>query len=137
MWGAPLPVAVFGKLGSSRRSRRSAERWCAAAAVVSAAPRPGAPTVRCAEAAAATTTGDELTRPGEDVTASVARGEEEVGTRGATLAAAPPTTATVDAAATALLIDTAVAVVPFPSDVLSRCGNASIVIHSARGRRPV
>jgi hypothetical protein len=56
---------------------------------------------------------------------------------GRALAAAPPTTATVDAAATTLVIDTALAVAPLPRDALTRCGNASTVIHSANGRRPV
>jgi hypothetical protein len=67
---------------------------------------------------------------------AVARGDAATTISGRALAAAPPTTATVDAAATTLVIDTALAVAPLPSDVLTRCGKASSVIHSATGRRP-
>jgi hypothetical protein len=45
--------------------------------------------------------------------------------------------ATIDAAITTFGSDAALATVPLPSDVLMRCGNASTVIHRAKGRRPV
>jgi hypothetical protein len=108
--------------------RRIAECSRAAAAVVNDAPTfavavallvglPGA-------GVAATVAGAALEAAGVlDWTAAVVPAvvlADIAGSGGAALAAAPPTTATVDAAATALLIDTALTVVPLPSVVLSR-----------------
>jgi hypothetical protein len=68
---------------------------------------------------------------------AVARGVAGTKSSGRLLAATPPTMATVDAAATTLVTDAALAVAPLPNVLLTRCGSARNVIHSADGLQPV
>src|SRR6185437_4301925 len=130
-WGA----GALGKCRDVARARRMSvcSRVCTAGADSLA---PTAAGVNCAwaTACAGAEGADELALA---LATRVARGREDTTISGRALAAAPPTTATVEAVATTLVNDTAVAVVPLPSEEVMRCGKARNVIHSANGRRPV